>query len=351
MTADAENEPPGPCPPSKAGARAVTVYAPGDVSMLIPAFVADAGESAVQYTLEFFTARIPNVHTRRAYGHAVAAFCAWCQANGVAELRHLTAPTVSAYLSGLRERTTEREALSLPSVKLAASAIRHWLDFLTERGVLPFNPALSVRTPRLMVAEGKTPAFTREQARTLFDVLDAAAATGDILALRDRALFGVLIYSWARISAAVGMLVRDFEDAGDHAALLLHEKGGKERRIACHHKAREYLRAYIAAAGFDPRAKVPLFQSAPRRSGKLSGKVISAGKAWDALKRRCAQAALPSFFCNHSFRAAAITIHYKNGGKLEDAQEQAGHADPRTTRLYIRAARETSQAEIERVQL
>jgi site-specific recombinase XerD len=309
--------------------------------MVVPPVIAEAGEHAARMTLEFFTARIANRHTRRAYSRAVADFCAWCSNEGVG-LKQLDAPTVSAYLAGLN--------VSVASVKLAASGLRHWLDFLTERGVLPFNPALSVRTERLVVTEGKTPAFTREQARKLFGTLDAADG-GDMLALRDRALFGVLIYGWVRIGAAVGMLVREFEDAGDHAALLVREKGGKERRIACHHKAREYLRAYIVAAGFDPRARVPLFQSAPRRSGTLSGKAMSAGTAWDALKRRCAEAGLPSFFCNHSFRATAITLFLKNDGRLEDAQRQAGHADARTTRLYYRDEQETEQTEIERVQL
>jgi hypothetical protein len=35
----------------------------------------------------------------------------------------------------------------------------------------------------------------------------------------------------------------------------------------------------------------------------------------------------------------------------EDAQELAGHADARTTRLYIRKERRIAQAEVERVQL
>ena len=40
-----------------------------------------------------------------------------------------------------------------------------------------------------------------------------------------------------------------------------------------------------------------------------------------------------------------------NGGKLEDAQQMAGHADARTTRLYVRKQRHIAQAEFERVQL
>jgi integrase/recombinase XerD len=132
---------------------------------------------------------------------------------------------------------------------------------------------------------------------------------------------------------------------------VLHEKGGKERRIACHHKAREYLRAYLQAAGLDARSHDPLFQSAPKRSAALSGKAITRGSVWEAVKRRCKAAGLPSSICNHSFRATGLTLHQSNGGKLEDAQDMAGHADARTTRLYIRKQRRIAQAEFERVQL
>jgi integrase len=60
---------------------------------------------------------------------------------------------------------------------------------------------------------------------------------------------------------------------------------------------------------------------------------------------------LPSSTCNHSFRATGITIHQENKGRLEDAQSLAGHADARTTRLYVRTERKVAKAEVERVQL
>jgi site-specific recombinase XerD len=290
-------------------------------------------------TLEFFTARIPNGHTRKAYGRAVFAFCEWCQGHRVA-LRELDAPTVSAYLDGLQA--------SAASIKLTASAIRHWLDFLTQRGVLPYNPALSVRTARLVVTEGKTPVLEREEARALFASLDG---DGGLLELRDRAMFAVMLFGFVRVGALCKMTVRDFEDESAAAYLVLHEKGGKERRIPCHHLTREYLRACIQAAGFEPRSRAPLFQTAPRRSAALSGKAITPGKVWEAVKRRCKAAGLPSSISNHSFRATGITLHQENGGRLEDAQALAGHADARTTRLYVRKERKLAQAEVERVQL
>ena len=161
----------------------------------------------------------------------------------------------------------------------------------------------------------------------------------------------IMLYGFVRVGAAVAMRVRDFEDEGEHASLVLHEKGGKERRSACHHEAREYLRAYIAAAVFEPRAKEPLFQTAPGHRPVLTGEAMSIGDALRAVRRRCKAAGLPSSISSHSFRATGITVHQENGGRLEDAQELAGHADVRTTRLYIRKARKIAQAGVERVQL
>jgi integrase/recombinase XerD len=348
MTGDAPSPVPGgQVVPALPRPSATVIHAPGGVSMPIPAVIAQAGEQAADATLEFFTARIPNAHTRKAYGRAVFAFCQWCAAKGVS-LRAIKAATVSAYLHGLQDG---EDGMSLASIKLTVSGLRHWLDFLTERGVLEHNPARSVRTPRLVVREGKTPVMDRDQGRRLFASLDTAAATGDLRALRDRALMALMLYGFVRVGAAVAMRVRDFEDEGEHANLVLHEKGGKERRIACHHKTREYLRAYIQAAGFEPRGKVALFQTAPRRTPVLTGEAMTIDDALRAVKRRCRMAALPSSLCNHSFRATGITVHQENGGRLEDAQDLAGHADARTTRLYIRKQRKVEQAEVERVQL
>ena len=327
--------------PTRSEAVALVVHAPGGVSMAMPATIASAGGDAGRLTLEFFAARVANSHTRKAYVHAVGRFCHWCEGQRVA-LLELEPTTIAAYLEDLKG------SVSVASVKLHASGLRHWLDYLTERGVLPSNPALSVRTPRLVVDEGKTPVLEREEARALFASLEGET---DILTLRDRALFAVMLFGFVRVGAAVKLAVRDFQDEGEDAWLMLHEKGGKERRIPCHHQTRAYLREYIAVAGFEARSREPLFQGAPRRSAALDGTALSENAAWKVVKRRCKDAGLPSTISNHSFRATGITIHQESGGRLEDAQALAGHADARTTRLYVRGKRKVARAEVERVQL
>lgn len=69
--------------------------------------------------------------------------------------------------------------------------------------VLPVNPASSVRGPKHVVKRGKTPVLAADQARHLLNSID----TTEIIGLRDRALLGVLVYRFARVTAAVGMRV------------------------------------------------------------------------------------------------------------------------------------------------
>lgn len=312
------------------------------VELELPELVATAGSRAAEASFEFFTARIPNAHTRDAYGRAFQRFAAWCSAETPPlPLEGITPPAIAAYLAEL-----EAAGMSVASVKLHLAALRHWLDWLCQKGVLLVNPAASVRGPKLVVREGKTPVLEREQARRLFESIG-----DDLVGLRDRALLAVMLFGFVRVSAVCKMLVRDFEDAGGDAWLVLHEKGGRERRIPCHHMARDYVRAYLAAAGIEAGNKAPLFQTARGRTALLTGNAMRRTDVLAMVKRRADEAGLPSSICNHSFRATGITIHQENGGRLEDAQELAGHADMRTTQLYNRKSRKVARAEVERVQL
>jgi integrase/recombinase XerD len=68
------------------------------------------------------------------------------------------------------------------------------------------------------------------------------------------------------------------------------------------------------------------------------------------VKRRVRGAGLParSLSC-HSFRATTITDLLQQGVPLEDVQYLAGHADPRTTRLYDRRQKQVTRNIVERI--
>ena len=61
------------------------------------------------------------------------------------------------------------------------------------KGVLAMNPAREVKTERFSRTEGKTPALVDGEVQRLLDAIEASTHTG----LRDRALLGVLAYTFA----------------------------------------------------------------------------------------------------------------------------------------------------------
>ena len=180
--------------------------------------------------------------------------------------------------------------------------------------------------------------------QSLLDRIDA----GSLVGLRDRALLSVLVYSFARVSAAVGMRRQDYFRQGTRGWLRLHEKGGKRHDVPAHHRAEEAVEAYLVAAGGIEDVKAQLFQSVDR-AGRLSGRPLTRRAVLAMIKRRAAAAGLPASTCCHTFRATGITAYLSNGGTLEHAQRIAGHASPKTTKLYDRTADTISLDEIERL--
>ena len=65
--------------------------------------------------------------------------------------------------------------------------------------------------------------------------------TDTLIGLWDRALLGVLSYTFARVSAAVGMKVEDFYIQGHKSWVRLREKGGKVHDMPTHPNLDAYL--------------------------------------------------------------------------------------------------------------
>jgi integrase len=153
-------------------------------------------------------------------------------------------------------------------------------------GDLPSNPASSVRGPKYVIKKAKTPVLSAEEARTLFDAID----TGTLAGLRDQALIGVMVYSFAHVSAVLGMNVEDYYQQGKRFWIRLHEKGGKHHEVPAHHKAQDYLDEYLAAAGSAGEKGTPLFRTLDRRR-QLTGDRMERREALAMIKRRSRQAA------------------------------------------------------------
>lgn len=320
--------------------KALVSYSPNQLRRIgltsMPEAIQESGPDGIRRFIEFFAVTIRNKNTRLAYAEAVSQFFEWCEARRFTSLDLIEPVVIAAYI--------ESHRASPPTVKQHLAAIRKLFDWLVVGQVLLHNPATSVRGPQFKAKRGKTHVLTVDEARKLLDSINTSTLSG----LRDRALIAVMIYSFARVSAAISMRVEDFYAEGKRWWFRLHEKGGKRHEVPAHHNADEYLDAYLKASEISGDKKSPLFRSISR-TGHVSDRAMTRNDAFRMVKRRAKAAGLSLKTTCHSFRATGITAYLENGGTIENAQAIAAHESPRTTKLYDRTEDAISLNEIERI--
>ena len=319
-----------------------TAMIPARIARQLTPMLFSGPNTAEKRFWEFFTANIRNPNTRMAYLTAAYRFADWCEAKGLA-LEQAEPMMVAAYIEQLT-------AVYAPAtVKQYLAAIRMLFDWLVIGQVVPFNPASSVRGPRHVVKTGKTPVLTAGETRALLDKID----TGTLVGVRDRAVIGLMVYSFARVSAALAMRVADYYTQGKRSFFRLHEKGGKYLVVPAHHVGQAYIDEYLERAGIDGDRQGPLFRSSGqgRRQDVLLRSAMTRQTALKMIKRRALKVGLPDEITAHSFRGTGITEYLRNGGDLETAARIAGHESTRTTQLYNRVHEELSLDEIERIHI
>ncbi len=310
----------------------------GNVQSGLPAVVIVAGKRAALRFIEFFAAEIRNPNTRRAYYRAVCDFFIWCETRGLA-LERIGPVHVATYIEKLQKN------LSRPSVKQHLAAIRMVFDYLVLGQVIPTNPAAAVRGPKYSTKRGKTPVLSADEARQLLDSIDTSTVVG----LRDRALIALMVFTFARVGAAIGMNVEDWYFQNRRWWVRLHEKGGKRHEMPAHHNLEEYMTAYIEAAVLSEEKHTPLFRTARGKTKRLTEHRMSQPEVYLMIRRRAAGAGIQTLIGCHTFRATGITAYLTNGGKLEVAQQMAAHESARTTGLYDRRGDDISLDEVERI--
>ena len=310
---------------------------------LVPSLIHQHGPRASKRFLEFFAAQIRNRNTRTAYARASGRFFAWCEEYaGVDQLVHIEPIHVAAWVEGRASQ------VSAPTVKQELAALRKLFDWLVLGQVLPTSPAAFVRGPSHSAKVGKTPVLTVEQARLLLASIPDDTVAGQ----RDRALISLMIYSFARISAALSLDVGDLFREQHRLNVRLTEKGGKVHTMPCHHTLDAHLVSYMAIAGLGEDPKAPLFQTMARDRRGLSGRRLNRTEAWYMVRRRARAAGIDTAVSCHTFRGTGITAYLQHpDAKLEEAQKMAAHSDPKTTRLYDRRSQAVTIDDVERIRI
>ena len=147
--------------------------------------------------------------------------------------------------------------------------------------------------------------------------------------MRDRALIGLMVYSFAWIGAALGMTVEDVFTQNRRLWVRLREKCGKRHAMPRHHNLEEYLATYLDDGGLRGDPKGPLFRTIGRGTRKLTGTVLPQANAYAMIRRHRHQARQPQLPSNRHHRLSQERRHAGEGrGNGEPCLDDAALRSP-----------------------
>ena len=253
--------------------------------------------------------------THTLYAAQLRCWFGWCETNGLDPLVGIQRAHVELYIRQLGE-----SGLMDSSVNTMMHAVRGFFRFAHIDGIIPADPAVYARLPKVHRDESRTQGLDRLE---LIRFLQVAQT----LTVHHGALAYLLGINALRASEAAAVRIEDYADTlRGHRVLHLLGKGNKPATMPL---TVPVLRVLEVCRG--ERTTGPLVLR------PVSGKPIDRRDVYRMVQRIAKAARIPRHISPHSLRHAAITNALDAGVPLRDAHILARHADPRTTEHYDRA--------------
>jgi site-specific recombinase XerD len=274
-----------------------------------PSSMTSAQLAAVSYLARY------SGSTHTLYAAQLRRWFGWCETNGLDPLVGIRRAHIELYIRRLGE-----SGLMDSSVNTMMHAVRGFFRFAHIDGIIPADPAVYARLPKVHRDESRTQGLDRLE---LIRFLQVAQT----LTVHHGALAYLLGINALRASEAAAVRIEDYADTlRGHRVLHLVGKGNKPATMPL---TVPVLRVLEVCRG--DRTTGPLVLR------PVSGKPIDRRGVYRMVQRIAKAARIPRHISPHSLRHAAITNALDAGVPLRDAQILARHADPRTTEHYDRA--------------
>jgi integrase/recombinase XerC len=260
------------------------------------------------------TERRLSPHTVTAYQRDLNALLGFCEREQLESFAALDSYQLRRFAA-----ESHRRGLGPRSVARRLSAVRTFLSYLVETGVLKANAGVHVQAPKAPKHLPST--LDADQVASLLEI------RGDEpLEVRDRAILELFYSSGLRLAELVGLNLGDV-DADDRTVRVLG-KGSKARIVPVGTKALAALRDWLKvrpelAHGGEPA----LFVS--RNGGRISRRSVQVRvNHWAKIQ------AVPTGVYPHMLRHSFATHVLESSKNLRAVQEMLGHASLSTTQIY-----------------
>ena len=269
--------------------------------------------------------------TGRNRAHYVGDFIKWAHERGLSRPSEVTKPVLESYQRWLfHYRKADGKPLSVPSQLQRLLPVRAWFKWLCRQNHLQANPAADLDLPR---AEKRLPKHILNAAEAERVLAVPDLASGDPLALRDRALLEVLYSTGMRRMEAINLKLHDL-DAERGTVMVRQGKGRKDRMIPMGARAFAWVARYVEEArgkllaGPDDGTVFLTSLGTPLEPGRLTQLVRDVIDAAEVGKRGSC----------HLFRHTCATLMLENGADVRFIQQLLGHAKLETTQIYTQVS-------------
>lgn len=254
------------------------------------------------------------------YRYQFKALGAYFSSKRIVRMENVTPDDIRGYMAYMRTKGYAPDTIKDRYVGLAAL-----FRFLHEDGLVPGNPALAVKRPKLPKLHART--FTTTELQKMLSYFQTDTFTG----LRNKLIMYILYGTGIRRAELLGLTI--FSVHLDSDSMTIIGKGDKQREVPLSPQVEKLLRKYLKA-----RAELLLDLSIETSAlfvGKW-GKPFSEGGLQEVFRELKSNAGVTGFRVSpHTFRHSFAKNFLVNGGNLFALQEIMGHEDVSTTRIYV----------------
>lgn len=260
-------------------------------------------------------------HTARAYAADLNSLFGYAAADGASELSDINLNVLRSWLGYLSESGLARATLAR-----RAATVRTFMGWALREELIDVDPSVRLKAPKKNSALPHV--LGQQQMSKMLESLADTTATGDPLAVRNRALVELLYATGLRVGELAGLDVDDIDP--DRRTVRVLGKGDKERTVPF---------GVPAAVAIDDwlRRGRPALAAASSGAAMFLGKRgrrIDQRQVRDVVERQLSALGDTAATSPHALRHSAATHLLDGGADLRAVQEILGHNSLATTQIY-----------------
>lgn len=293
---------------------------------VLPA-IPDGPDDLLRRLTDAWIDRYKSRHTRTAYERDLAYWLTWCTECRVHPLK-ARMMNVDEWIAWQQQRGMrgDGQPSARRSVARRVSVVASWYAYLIrntaedDTPLITHNPAKTDARPNADRDHSPTVGLSRAEADRLIHAADADGP-------RSGAIIRLMLTNATRCDVICTATIADLSWDRGHRVLTTRVKGDRLKRDPLPPPTARAVDTYLSSRG-DP-GEGPLFAT-------KTGRHLAEPYLFRLVQRLARKAGIAAAdrLSPHSLRHTAITEALDATHDLRKAQDLAGHADPRTTRLY-----------------